>query len=65
MGLVNKSIHPKAKSKQAEWGEHKGGPGIFPGSGQAKPGAQGKKLASKAKGKCSGKSDWLMAGSVQ
>ena len=24
-GLVNKSIHPKAKSKQAELGEHKGG----------------------------------------
>jgi hypothetical protein len=39
--------------------------GIFPGSGQTKPGAQGKKLASKAKGKCSGKSDWLMVGSVQ
>jgi hypothetical protein len=37
--------------------------GIFPGSGQTKPGAQGKKLASKAKGKCPEKSDWLMAGS--
>ena len=37
---------------------------IFPGSGQTKPGAQGKKLASKAKGKCSGNSDWLMVGQV-
>ena len=37
----------------------------FFGSGQIKPGAQGKKLASKAKGKSSGKSDWLKAGSVQ
>jgi len=39
--------------------------GIFPGSGQTKPGAKGKKLASKAKGKCSGKSDWLMVDSVR
>jgi len=37
----------------------------LPGSGQTKPGAQDKKLASKAKGKCSGKSDLLMAGSFQ
>ena len=43
------------------WGNTRGG--VFPGSGQTKPGAQGKKLASGAKGKCSGKSDWLMAGS--
>ena len=39
--------------------------GNFFGSGQSKPGALGNKLASKAKGKCSGKSDWIMAGSVQ
>jgi hypothetical protein len=52
-GLVNKSIHPEVKSKQAELGENKIFSGIIPGSGQTKPGAQGKKLASKAKGKYS------------
>jgi hypothetical protein len=56
-GLINKSIHPKVKSKQSEWGEHKGDPGIFPESGQTKPGSLDKKLASKVKGKCSGKPD--------
>jgi hypothetical protein len=63
--LVNKNIHPKIISKQEELGENEMFSGIFPGSGQTKPGAQGKKLASKAKGKCSGKSDWSMADSGQ
>jgi len=48
-GPVNKSIHPTAKSRQAEWGENEMFSGIFPGSGQTKPGKQGKKLESKAK----------------
>jgi hypothetical protein len=64
-GPVNKSIHPTAKSRQAEWGENEVFSDIFPGSRQIKPWAQGKKGASKAKGKCSRKSDWLMADSVQ
>jgi hypothetical protein len=53
-GLVNQSIHPKIKSNQAELGENEMFSGIFPGSGQTKPGAQGKKLAFGVKESVSG-----------
>jgi len=59
------SIYLKANFWQAELGEHKGGRVFFLDQDKPNQGRKVKKLMSKAKGKCSGESDWLMADSVQ